>query len=287
MPARTAPIIIPKGRGAGDRLVETDRRNFEINNDPNGAAKAKAAMEQAAQAAQARTGPTMTLDGDALAAQRQSRAQADAYAEALRAQALGYGYNPAQQQLQQQTAAAQGQQRSIAASQMGYGMAGARRAASAQGAALDAQAAQQSAILGAQQQAFGREQYGAFAEAMRGQDLAARGAFQDNAIKQAQLSDEQRSRNDAMAQFYLNEQGRVRRGQSQADQNFERQDAANKFGVSNLNAGIRAYDQTQDDRAAAMALAAGGATVTAASKYATSPDDAQTKKKNPYDPGDY
>lgn len=289
MPARTQPLVISKDR-FGNRGVEADKRNFELNNDPNGLAGANAHLQQLSDADQARTGPDMGANlwgqqANALAQVGQrSRAQEQQMADALKAQALGYGYNPALAQLAASTQQAQGMQQSVAHGASGYDLAAANREAAWQNAALGAQSRQQAGVLGAQMQAFGRDQLAGAGAQMRQQDMANRDALQQNAIRQAGLQDQQQSANDAMAQWYLGEQDRLRRAQSNANINFEQQDAANKLGVSNQDMGRRAYDQQLDNRYAGMALSMGGAGASAASAYATSPQEAQTKKRNPEDP---
>lgn len=293
MPARTQPLVISKDR-FGNRGVEADKRNFELNNDPNGLANAIGGLNRQDAADQARTGPVMAQNQSGVQAQamgqiaQRSRAEEGDLANALGLQALGMGYNPALAQLAASTQAAQANQRSLAAGESGYNMAAANREAAWQNQALAAQGEQQGRVLGAQMQAFGRDQYAGLADAMRAQDLTTRGAMQQDAARQAQLSDEQRARNDAMAAFYLGEQDRLRRAQTGANVNFEQQDASNKLGVSNQNMGRQAFDQQLTNRYAGMALSMGGTGLAGASTYATSGNDGTPstakKKRDPEDP---
>lgn len=290
MPARTAPILITKER-YGNRQPETDRRNFELFNDPNGAAGQRAYLEQLALADQGRAGPLMDRgQGMADFAQsQQARQQEDLYAEQLRQQAYGGNAlnargNPAIAQLEAGMTDSINNMNSIAAGAGGYGLAAAKRGAAWGAADLGIQSQQQARVLGAQAQAFGRDQYGAFSEAMRGQDLATRGAMQQDALRAAQLEDEQRARNDAMSQFYLSEQDRIRRGQSQANQAFEAQDAASKFGQSNMAASARAYDQQASDRMTGAAASAVGSGLASVARIGA---ESERKNKNPYDTEPY
>lgn len=286
MAVRGPGDLVINDKNFGNRQVETDRRNFEIGNTPGGYQGQVDSMRAKDNVDAQRTGPVMDR-GQSMAdlqASRGARAQEDALAEALRGQAYGTGYNPAVAQLRAGAQQAQAQQRSIAAGQTGYDAAGANRAAAFQGSVMNQQTGQQARVLQAQQMAFGRDQYGALAEALRGQDLAQRDAMQQDAARQAALEDDQRARNDAMSQFYLSEQGRLRRGQTAANINFEQQDAANRFGVSNLEAGRRAFDQQQDNRYVGMTLGGGGSLMAAGTTLATSPTEEQRQRRNPYDP---
>lgn len=286
MTVRGPGDIVITDQRYGNRQLETDRRNFEIGNTPGGYKGQVGLLREKDNADAARTGPRMDR-GQSMAdlnAARGARSQQDLLAEALRGQAYGTGYNPAIAQLRQGAQQAQAQQRSVAAGEAGYGMSAANREAAFQGAVLDQQTGQQARVLQAQQMAFGRDNYGALSEALRGQDLAQRDALQQDAARQAALEDEQRARNDAMSQFYLGEQGRLRRGQTAANINFEQQDAANKFGASNLEAGRQAFDQQQANRYLGMALGAGGTMIAAGSTMGASETEEQKQRRNPNDP---
>ena len=278
MPAREGSEFFTRNRDGDNRWIEAYRDNFEYNETEGGAAAAfeKARIDRAA--AQARTGPTMQVDGQSIAFERDARGQQAQLADALRAQAYGAGPNPALAQLRDGAAAAQANQRSMAASEGGYNRAAASRAASFQGAQIDAQTGQQARTLQAQQMAFGRDAYANYSEALRGQDLAFRDSLIQQADRQARLEDAQRAQNDAMSQFYLSEEGRIRRGQSAANQNFQAQDAANKLGYAQRAASAKAYNTADNARAADVAVSGASAMAGAAASYATAPSAPQPKQ---------
>jgi hypothetical protein len=297
MPARTNPLTIGgsrSGASISDHDVMADRRNFELDNDPNALARHTAGLQQQQAADAARLAPQMGQNLSGVQATQlgqiadQGRSEQDMLAEALRGQAYGTGYNPAIAQLNAATATAQGHQQSLAAGTSGYDMSAAHRAAAMQGAALGLQGAQQGRVLQAQQMAFGRDAYSGMSDALRGQDLATRDAQQANGIRQGQLDDSQRSANDAMTQFYLAEQDRLRRAQVGANMGFEQQDAANKLGYGNTDLANHAYNQQVAAKDQASVLGAMGTAASAAATYSATPDDGTTRqKRNPYDPGDY
>lgn len=295
MPARSTSLTIATRNNVPNAygVIEADKRNYELNNDPNGLANQTAYLNQLTANDAQRTGPVIANNESGQQAQFQAQ-QADqarigegTFASALAAQANGTGYNPALAQLQQSTQQAQANQRSLAAGSSGYDAAAAQREAAFQGANLDQQGVQQGRILGAQQQAFGRDQFANFADALRGQDLSMRQAQQANAFRQAQLEDAQRARNDAMATFYLGEQDRLRRAQTSANMNYEQQDAANKGGVANQDFSRNAFNQDMGNRYAGAAMSLGGTMLAAGSTYQQSQNQQgqqQQKKRDPEDP---
>jgi hypothetical protein len=270
----------------GNYSPEADRRNFEIGNSETGAADMIEGFRQKG-ATGFSNAPTIdtTQSGAMGQIEQQGRSQQEILAEALRAQAMGTGYSPGIAQLQQSTQAAQANQRSVAAGSMGYEGAAARREAAFGGAALSQQAVGQGRAIRANDMAFGRDGYAQFAEGMRGQDLGLRGAYQTEAVRGAQLADDQRARDDAMAKFYLAEEARVRQAQSQANQNYEAQDANNKLGVADIEAGRRAFNEQMNNRNTAAGLGAAGSLLAAGATYpSTTPG--VSRKRNPEDPFD-
>jgi len=296
MPANSAPKVIPRGArdGWGDPnlSLDVDKRNYDLGEDPNGYANATNDLARRNSADQMRGGPRIDTrqSGDLGQVAQQSRGEENLIADALRAQAYGTGYNPAIAQRQATTHEAQAMQQSLAASQGGYGLGAARREAAWQGAALAGQGAQQDRLLQAQMMQFGRDQYGQFGEAIRGQDLASREAMQQEAQRQAALEDAQRTQNDAMSQFYLGEGDRLRHAQTQANINYEAQDAANKLGQSNLQYGRDAFNTAQYNQNMAATLGAVGTAAAGMAAYSTPTDPNGGKQMrrdptNPYDPG--
>lgn len=113
--------------------------------------------------------------GQMLGQQQGLYGQQQGLADALLAQSRGQGPNPAQQMFQQNTNQNIAQQQGAIASARGINPALAARMASQQGAAMNQQAAGQSALLGAQQQLAAQQQLGAQQQSM-GQNIMGQNA---------------------------------------------------------------------------------------------------------------
>ena len=84
--------------------------------------------------------------------------------------------------------------------------------------------------------------YGGTVTGMRGGDISTMGLHQQQAYRQAQLEAAQRARNDAMAQFYVNQQNQIAADQLHAREAYQAQRDSN----ANYETGM--YDKRQQRR---------------------------------------
>lgn len=241
MPARDNSYQIigrPDEDGLASDYAIAERDNYEYLGRADGAEAARNGLWNQSQAAGQRIGPPADYsqaDAD-LAHALSGRSEQERYLGQLAQQQWG-GMTPQQAQMQASTDAAANAQRSIANSGRGFGamtmagQVGAQRAAQTQ-----MLGGQQLAMQQARDQASARDMTASMLGQMQSQDLATRGSLQDRAMRDAQLTDEQRKRNDEMARFYLNERYRIGQAQLGANMAYESQDAANRIGYSNLEA---------------------------------------------------
>lgn len=274
MPARDQSYeVFGTGRHTSQPFDQRD--SYEYAGYAGGAENARKGLANQADRAATRTGPQIDntqASGD-LASAIGARGN-EQYLGNYLSGVMSGAATPAQAQLAQQTFAAQGAQRSAAASGRGFGaMAGAPRNGLLAAQQIGIAGNQQLAIQRAQDMAMARDQYGSVVDAMRGQDLASRGMLQDQAYRQAQLEDEQRARNDQMAQFYLGERYKVGTAQLGANQDFESHNAANIAGENDLNWAQLQRRDAQNDAYRQGTLKMGGETLAAASATSSDSDD--------------
>ena len=241
MPARDNSYQIigkPDEDGLANDYAIAERDNYEYLGRAGGAEAARGGLWNQSQAVDQRVGPTTDYsqaDAD-MARALSSRSEQERYLGQLAQQQWG-GITPQQAQMQASTDAAANAQRSLANSGRGFG-------AMTMAGQIGAQRATQAQMLGGQQlamqqardQASARDMTASMLGQMQGQDAATRAAMQERSMRDAQLTDEQRKRNDEMARFYLNERYRIGSAQLGANQAYEAQDAANRIGYSNLEA---------------------------------------------------
>lgn len=256
------------GRGRGrthggyDDWVFDD---FEWGNKAGGAEAARAGLANQANQVDQRTGPVINREQSAIDYQNEQDARFDQgrLLGQLGGVARG-GTTPAQQQLAQQTLAAAYAQRSAAASGHGFGaMAGADRNGMLAAQNVNLAGQQQMGIQRANDMSAARDQFSQLADAMRQQDLQSRGLRQEGAWNQAQLTDQQRAANDAMARFYLGERFKVGSDQLGANMNFERQSGDWQAQQSSLSWQAQQHrdEMNQRGQAAAMKMTGDALTV--------------------------
>lgn len=211
-------------------------------------------------AAQARQGPQVNYGaadqsrGLGLAARGGQGEAGDLY----RAAALGQGPSAAQAQLRMGLDQATASQYALANSARGgaLGLAGAQQQAQSQAALMAGQAAQQAAVLRAQEQQAGMAGYAGVMGQQRGQDLQAQGLDAQQAQYQAGLEMQQRGLNSTDQRFFEQQAMEIQRMRMQgamARQDFQ---AAQH---RNTDAARAELDAANSANAAATVKAATGA----------------------------
>lgn len=244
------------GRGGAYPYYD-QRDDYEYGGYAGGADAARQGMQNQSDLVQQRQGVQIdnrdaTHDLIRAAADRGNQQYLAGYLQNI---ANGSAMSPAQMQLAAQNRAATAAQHGLAMSAQGFGaIGGADRNALVAGNQMGIQGQRMMAIQRAQDMAMARDQYGSVLDSMRGQDVQSGGLLQDQAYNQAQLSDQQRAANDAMARFYLNQRYQIGSDQLGASEDYERERYKNALGQSDLDwqSQTRRDDQNRQQQAAAL-----------------------------------
>ncbi len=211
--------------GTGRYRVQTQDIDQSAQNIPD-AGLFHSTLSQGAAQSRHRSGATTQAAQINTAQQGQAREAQMALLGRLTQAADGQGPSVAQAQLQGATDRNFQQAAALANTQRGMGGAAAARQVAAQAGLMGQQAANDSAVLRAQEQQAAMAQLGQFTQSMRGQDidLAAQQANLQQQTNLANLQSEvtQRQMNDQATQFYLNSGMSLSMAQQQAAMDMQR-----------------------------------------------------------------